>query len=250
MAAKRRSRAAERQALKQDRRYLLRAGGLVGAILFALLLAALLSRNPTGPDASGFVTEPEFVLQRNPAVTATADDRQRTPETEPEAAVDPAALEPMTAEREPTSADQPPLPSNYAREAVAEPSDRRPAENTAAPSEQNRGTRPASSADPTLPLALVERADDDIRRFEGSPDDWTLQVGAFCNADSVQSLLDRHGASNEFHLIPFASGERACFRVCWGRYADRASGGQAELPVGLSRRDDPPRVRRIGEVLP
>ena len=100
-------------------------------------------------------------------------------------------------------------------------------------------------------VALAERATADAARLAQRRSGWTVQVSRHCSTALVQEKLRRHGAAKEFLLVPAEHGERACFVVCWGTYADRAAAakGIASVPAAL-KGDGKPFARAVAEVLP
>jgi septal ring-binding cell division protein DamX len=104
--------------------------------------------------------------------------------------------------------------------------------------------------DPAL-AALADRAAADVARIGRKRGGWTLQVSRHCSTPLVQEKLRRHGSANDFFLLPAEHGDKACFVVCWGTYADRASAtkGASKVPAAL-KGDGKPFAKAIAEVLP
>ena len=142
--------------------------------------------------------------------------------------------------------DPPPMPS---LSAVAAPEGFAQLERVAEPPPSPAPT-PEPAPDAAL-AALAQRAAADAGRLAKRTGGWTVQVSRHCSAPLVQDKLRRYGASRELLLIPSEQGDRACFVVCWGTYADRAAAtkGIAAVPADL-KGDGKPFARPIAEVMP
>ena len=81
---------------------------------------------------------------------------------------------------------------------------------------------------------LGRRAMTDVERLEVGAMEWTSQVGVYCDATRVSSLVERVGDQPDLYVLPVLLDDRPCFRVCWGQYADHDQAKQARgLPSAL-----------------
>jgi len=117
---------------------------------------------------------------------------------------------------------------------------------------------PPSTDDPTPTLPpetvldrMARRAGIDVERLAASTDGWTAQVGVFCDARRVESIVAEFGEQPALLVLPSYHDERPCFRVCWNRYRARDSAVRAtDLPAGLrALLSGDPYPRRVTEVL-
>lgn len=94
---------------------------------------------------------------------------------------------------------------------------------------------------------LARRVMEDVDRLESTGDDWTSQIGVFCDDERVSELVGRHGDRAELFVLPVLLDDRPCFRICWGHYTTHDQAAQArDLPAAL--RGDPSLPRRISTV--
>ncbi len=82
----------------------------------------------------------------------------------------------------------------------------------------------------------------------------TLQLMIACQVESVRKARALPGAGEALFFVPYALGDRACYRVCWGLFDDRAAadaavgalpapltaGGARPVPVSLGKLLKPP----------
>jgi len=81
---------------------------------------------------------------------------------------------------------------------------------------------------------LGHRAMADVGRLESSGDEWTSQVGVYCDPQRVSRLVAQLEVPSDLYVLPVFLDDRPCFRVCWGHYADRGLAKQARgLPAAL-----------------
>ena len=86
----------------------------------------------------------------------------------------------------------------------------------------------------------------DARRF-------ALQILIACQEETVKNARAHAAGSSSLFILPYALGERSCYRVCWGVYDDVESARAAipSIPSALTGRTAPPivplsRLRRAG----
>lgn len=109
---------------------------------------------------------------------------------------------------------------------------------------------PASTAAPAAG-GLDERARRDLERAGAADGPWTLQLLYSCDRDNASRLVQRFGDEDRLMVIPLTDGGRACWRFCWGRFADRAVAvSDPRLPPHLRSAFERPQPRRIEELLP
>jgi septal ring-binding cell division protein DamX len=98
------------------------------------------------------------------------------------------------------------------------------------------GPEPSSAGD-----AAEDRARRDLERLRAARTGLTLQLGVMCDADNARARMSELGAEADLYFLPFDSNGRACYRVCWGVFPDRAAAERARLPgaVGAVFTDSP-----------
>lgn len=114
----------------------------------------------------------------------------------------------------------------------------------------------AHPPEPTVRLeagleALASRAKVDVDRLRRAGA-WTRQVGVYCSAETVATLLRSPSAapSGSLHVLPVTLDDgRSCFRLCWGAYPDKNAAESAAIPGELLR-GNVPTTRAVAEVLP
>lgn len=116
--------------------------------------------------------------------------------------------------------------------------------------EADIGLEPADSP-PVRPAdsvsRLARRVMEDVDRLESSGDDWTAQIGVYCDDQRVTDLVQAHGKNPKLYVLPVLLDERACFRVCWGHYRTHdGAAGSRDLPAEF--RGEKPLPRRVSTV--
>jgi hypothetical protein len=127
-----------------------------------------------------------------------------------------------------------------------------------APANVDTAVPPPSTDDPAEPLPpesvldrMARRAGADVERLAASAEGWTAQVGVFCDALRVESIVAEFGEQPALLVLPSYHDDRPCFRVCWNRYRARDSAARAtDLPDGLrALLSGDPYPRPVTEVL-
>ena len=130
-------------------------------------------------------------------------------------------------------ADPPlPPPASYGQSRSTVPS----AAETPAPEATVRRPEPApATLDGSGAISrLGRRAMADLGRLESSGDEWTSQVGVYCDPQRVSRLVALLEDASDLYVLPVLLEDRPCFRVCWGHYADHGRAKQArDLPAAL-----------------
>jgi hypothetical protein len=110
--------------------------------------------------------------------------------------------------------------------------------------------RPAASREAVAPPrpAVREEAPPDARaaslaRPGPGIGGWSIQILLACEAATIDRAVRQSGQSSELFVLPVTHEGRACHRVYWGRYADRAG---AEYAL----RHDVPSAYRTGGARP
>lgn len=128
-----------------------------------------------------------------------------------------------------------------------------PGRAAAAPSAPLPGSPAPPAADPVRleqAVPLARRAAADMARLAASGTEWTAQLALLCDAERVQGILDAHGSHGDLYLLPALHNDAACFRICWGAYADAdAARRAADLARPLRAIAATPMPRRVAEVL-
>lgn len=129
------------------------------------------------------------------------------------------------------------LPTGPAAGSAARTVDPQEARTTAA--------RPRGPADPTGlsrdPGTLASR--ERLAHLEQRNGGWSIQILLACEEATIDRAVRQSGQSAELFVLPVTHEGRACHRVYWGRYADRAG---AEYAL----RNDVPNAYRTGGARP
>ena len=97
---------------------------------------------------------------------------------------------------------------------------------------------------------LAQRLRDDVDRLGRVSDEWTAQLGLFCDPLRVRELFDRFGDLAGFHILPSPHGDEVCFRICWGQYRTAAEAKAArDLPESVRKILPAPFPKPVDEVL-
>jgi hypothetical protein len=96
---------------------------------------------------------------------------------------------------------------------------------------------------------MAERAMRDARRLSSGGGDWTAQLAVLCEPAGAEAFVVRAGDDPRVYVLPAELGDRACFRVCWGRFSTESEARSAEIPWGL-RDGAKPAPRRVAEIVP
>jgi hypothetical protein len=92
------------------------------------------------------------------------------------------------------------------------------------------------------------RAQLDRERLTLPGPDWTAQFVVLCERPSVERQISAYGPDSELYLLPATIKGRACWALCWGRYASREDALAASgLPASL--RSSEPHPRSLTEAL-
>ncbi len=109
------------------------------------------------------------------------------------------------------------------------------------------GPREARHATPDR---LTRRAQADAGRLSRASDEWTAQLGLFCDPARVRELFEQFGDLASFHILPSVHRDQACFRICWGQYGTAAEAKAAgDLPESLREIMPSPLPKPVVEVL-
>jgi hypothetical protein len=93
---------------------------------------------------------------------------------------------------------------------------------------------PAETPPPVVGTDLLRRTQDDLQRFSGGGDPWTLQLALLCDPGGAREAVDRFGAHAELHVLPSLHDDRACFVLTWNRYGTREAAKTArDLPAAV-----------------
>jgi septal ring-binding cell division protein DamX len=193
-----------------DGRHLLVVGLPVGIVLAVLIVGAVLQSGPAPETDQPLVQAEELPLPPPPAYESrqSGDSALEENQLEADIGVGPA--------------DAPPV----------QPQRRQPAPSA----------RPAASVS-----RLARRVMEDVDRLESSDDDWTAQIGVYCEDQRVTDLVQAHGKNPKLYVLPVLLDERACFRICWGHYGTHdGAAGSRDLPAEF--RGEKPLPRRISTV--
>lgn len=82
---------------------------------------------------------------------------------------------------------------------------------------------------------------------------WAIAVDGGCQPAEVERLYRRQDANRgSFRVVPFGEGSGRCYRLVWGRFADRTAAERemATLPEGVLTRGFVPHVVRVVETVP
>lgn len=82
---------------------------------------------------------------------------------------------------------------------------------------------------------------------------WSVAVDGGCQPAEVERLYRRQDANRgSFRVVPFGEGSERCYRLVWGRFADRGAAERemAVLPEGVLTRGFAPHVVRVEEASP
>ena len=81
---------------------------------------------------------------------------------------------------------------------------------------------------------------------------FTVQIAIVCQGDTLRKAANRTLGSTEFFVLPFALGNRACYRMCWGDFDDLASAqaGSASVPRFFIEEGGQPVVISFRKALP
>jgi len=110
-----------------------------------------------------------------------------------------------------------------------------------------RPTHQTSTRDNSV-SRLGRRALKDVDRLASARNRWTSQVGVYCDAAHVSAMVEQFQGETSLYLLPALIEDRACFRVCWGRYDDQNEARRArDLPAALRGGGTFP--RRISSVI-
>ncbi len=97
---------------------------------------------------------------------------------------------------------------------------------------------------------LAQRAQADAGRLGRASDEWTAQLGLFCDPARVRELFEQFGDLPAFHILPSVHRDQACFRICWGQYGTAAEAKAAgDLPESLREIMPSPLPKPVNEVL-
>lgn len=97
---------------------------------------------------------------------------------------------------------------------------------------------------------LAQRLQDDVARLRRVSDEWTTQLGLFCDPLRARELFDRFGDLAAFHILPSLHGDRACYRICWGQYGTAAEAKAArDLPQSVREILPAPLPKLVAEIL-
>ena len=135
-----------------------------------------------------------------------------------------------------------------------------PVNPTAGTSAAGPARGPAAGPDFAAGLRRLDQGDaaGAARQFEewiGSQDTrrFALQILIACQEETVKNARAHAAGSSSLFILPYALGERSCYRVCWGVYDDVESARAAipSIPSALTGRTSPPivplsRLRRAG----
>lgn len=116
------------------------------------------------------------------------------------------------------------------------------------------GPRAAPRQRPTVADAMLDRlarrAQADAGRLGRASDEWTAQLGLFCDPARVQELFEEFGGLTSFHILPSLHRGAACFRICWGHYRTATEARAArDLPQSLRDIVPSPLPKPVDEVL-
>jgi hypothetical protein len=179
--------------------------------------------------------------------TATAAAPAASPTTAPTASVLPAAAPTPAPKALPTTAPTPTPAIAAARPPAPVPA-------------------PATAARPPAPAAATATGDgrtllaqgalpDAARAFArsvatGSRSRYTAQLLTACAAENVQKAVSAGGS--ELFILPVSVKGQACYRVCWGLFADRAAAeaGLSGLPAYFRQSGVRPRLSSLAELAP
>jgi septal ring-binding cell division protein DamX len=179
---------------KGDWKHVVSVTAVIGGVLGALILGAVLQADPEQPPA----VEPRSVID----------------------AIDPGVEPPQRIGTEEAAALAPP--------------------------------EPAPMEEPSLPSAVTDRVSHDLQRLTAGDSGWMLQVMAACDEANVQRMIDRIGASEQFHVLPARLDDRPCYRVCWGPFRGRSAAlaAIADLPGPLRSLPGTPTPKPVADLLP
>ncbi len=97
---------------------------------------------------------------------------------------------------------------------------------------------------------LAQRARADAGRLGSASDEWTAQLGLFCDPARVWELFEQFGDLASLHILPSLHRDQACFRICWGQYRTAAEAKAArDLPESLRRIVPSPLPKPVDELL-
>src|SRR5262245_52697736 len=237
--------------------WVLLAAGAIMLVVGGSLGYVFLRRGAGGP------------AERTPAVSGNpSTGRPESAEARPSEGVVAAVPDhPASAEAAPvaTPVPEPRAPEKPAQEtraaapaAPAPPAVKPPTPAGTAASGQARG--PAAGPDFAAGLRRLDQGDaaGAARQFEewiGSQDAsrFALQILIACPEATVKNARAQAVGSSSLFILPYALGERSCYRVCWGVYDDVESARAAipSIPSALAGRSAPPivplaRLRRAG----
>jgi hypothetical protein len=229
--------------------------GRYGLVL-ALLLIAILGaagyygfRWWQGRQESGDNLAVQRPVRRDPGAAPLATTPPATPATETTAATAaPAVITPTgtVAEAVPAPAVITPQPAATTTTAATATTTRAPApapvQITAAP--------PVTSTSQALPRVTArvpngrERIDAMARDFAANPTgNFTVQIQILCDPKNLEKAM-RTGGENLW-FVPQTLGQRACYRVFWGRFDSRAQAQQALAQVPAALRDKSSAVKAV-----
>ncbi len=97
--------------------------------------------------------------------------------------------------------------------------------------------------------SLTERARADAERLGASPGSWTLQLMMVCDAGTLEQSLSAARDDPDLYVVAAPDQGRGCFRVFWGRYADRNAARSADVPAGLLPPGEKPWPRPVSQVI-
>ena len=181
--------------------------------------------------------------------TATAAAPAVSPTTVPRAPVVPSAAPTPAPKPVPTTA-----PKALPTPAIASA---RPPAPAPAPATAAKPPAPAPAAATGDGRALLAQGalPDAARAFArsvaaGSRSRYTAQLLTACAAENVQKAVSAGGS--ELFILPVSVKGQACYRVCWGLFADRAAAetGLSGLPAYFRQSGVRPRLSSIAELAP
>lgn len=117
---------------------------------------------------------------------------------------------------------------------------------TAPPAPLEGPETPAPALDPAA--EIEERAQRDLARAGADPEGWTVQLLVACDPSNVGRALERFGGSDDVYVFPASVGSRPCWRVCRGRFSERATAERVALEA--SHGDERAVPRAFAEMLP
>lgn len=125
------------------------------------------------------------------------------------------------------------------------PGPRPPQSTTTTPTRRQPGTSPAGGASGRELLAsgnLDRAAQAFVFELERSPEQFTIAVGLYCDAQNAARTVESAGANDELFVLPAQLNGRTCYRILWGLFGSResASGAISSIPSGIRSGDSTP----------